>query len=117
MAQKVITTLVDDIDGVVIEDGKGETVNFALDGTTYEIDLTEDNARKLRDALQPFVESGRKANRGTTAASRGISASSRKNSKEELSAAREWLKKEGHQVSDRGRVPASLLELYRSQSR
>ena len=36
---------------------------------------------------------------------------------EELAAAREWLNNNGHQVSDRGRVPTKLLELYRTQNR
>ena len=40
MAQKVQVLLVDDLDG-----GEAtETVAFSLDGTTYEIDLSSDNA-------------------------------------------------------------------------
>ncbi len=52
MARKVVTTLVDDIDGTQIEEGQGETVPFALDGVNYEIDLSDDNAAKLRTALE-----------------------------------------------------------------
>lgn len=40
MAQRVLTQLVDDIDGTELEDGQGETVTFALDGSNYEIDLS-----------------------------------------------------------------------------
>jgi len=115
MAQKVITTLVDDIDGTEITDGEGETIRFAIDGTSYEIDLTTDNAEKLRDALQPYIDNGRRT-RNTTPQPKATSTSS-SNSREDLTAAREWLKNNGHQVSDRGRVPNKLLELYRAQSR
>lgn len=109
MAKKVqtITTFVDDISGDELADGKGETVKFALDGTTYEIDLGDKNAKKLRDALAPYIEAGRKVGRGATRASSG------RNSKEELAAARTWLRENGHEVSDKGRVPAKLLALYR----
>jgi hypothetical protein len=116
MAQKVITTLVDDLDGTEMTNGEGETIRFAIDGASYEIDLTADNAEKLRDALQPYIDNGRRSARSTTPQTRSTSTSS-SNSREELAAAREWLKNNGHQVSDRGRVPNKLLELYRAQNR
>ena len=49
MAQRVVVTLSDDIDGGVAE----ETVHFAVDGKSYEIDLSARNAEKLRSALAP----------------------------------------------------------------
>ncbi|MBN9376412.1 MAG: Lsr2 family protein, partial [Cellulomonas sp.] len=42
MAQKVQVLLVDDLDGGTAD----ETVTFALDGISYEIDLTTENAAK-----------------------------------------------------------------------
>ena len=51
MARKIIYQLVDDIDSTSLAEGEGETVQFALDGTDYEIDLSDENAKKLRDAL------------------------------------------------------------------
>ena len=59
MAQKVVVTLFDDIDG----SEAAETIAFGLDGKSYEIDLNEANARKLRKALAPYVEAGRKRSR------------------------------------------------------
>lgn len=53
MAQRTITTLVDDLDGSELERGSGETVRFGVDGRTYEIDLSDDNAAALREVLQP----------------------------------------------------------------
>lgn len=115
MAKKTTVVLVDDIDGVEIENGKGETVFFAIDGVSYEIDLTDENASALRAAVQPYVEAGRRAARSTRT---GLSSSrgSRASSREDLGAAREWLRAHGHKVSDRGRIPAPLLEEYRANS-
>lgn len=110
MARKVVTltTLIDDLDGQALEDGQGETLKFGLDGSQYEIDLSKDNARELRDFLKRYVKVARPASgrRGAGSANR--------NSKEELAAARAWLRDNGHEVSDRGRIPNELMELYRS---
>lgn len=115
MARKVITTLVDDINGDPIDEGQGETVLFALDGVNYEIDLSDENAAKLRTVLEEYTEKGRRASRATSgkAAPRRAPSSG---PKEDLSAAREWLRANGHTVSERGRIAANLLEEYRANS-
>lgn len=115
MAKKTTVVLVDDIDGVEIDDGKGETVFFALDGVSYEIDLADANAQRLRDALQPFISSARRSARSTRSAL-SPSRSSRGAAKEDLGPVREWLRAHGHTVSDRGRIPAALLEEYHSKA-
>ncbi|WP_316302842.1 histone-like nucleoid-structuring protein Lsr2 [Clavibacter michiganensis] len=113
MARKVVTTLVDDIDGTQIDEGQGETVPFALDGVNYEIDLSDDNAAKLRTALDDYIEKGRRVGRATTGKT-GSRRASGSGPKEDLGAAREWLRAQGHQVSERGRIAAELLEEYRA---
>lgn len=60
MALRMITTLVDDLDGTDLERGSGETIRFGVDGRIYEIDLRDDNARALRDVLQPYRQAGRR---------------------------------------------------------
>ena len=55
MAQRVQIVLEDDLDGGVA----AETVTFGLDGVSYEIDLSEANAEKLRSGLEEFVNSAR----------------------------------------------------------
>jgi hypothetical protein len=55
MAKTVIVKLTDDLDGADAD----ETVTFALDGRSYEIDLSSANAARLRDAFKPFVEKAR----------------------------------------------------------
>ncbi|WP_101525520.1 MULTISPECIES: Lsr2 family protein [Nocardioides] len=106
MAQKVNIVLVDDIDGSEAT----ETVSFALDGTNYEIDLNDENAAALREALSGYVGHARKsggggrknARRGSAAASGGVSAKD----------IRAWAREQGHELSERGRVPAEIREAY-----
>lgn len=113
MAQKVIVELVDDLDGTPIKDGKGGTVSFALGKKSYDIDLSDANLAKLEEALAPFVNAARPSPGATgTAARRGTSRSVRKVSGVDLAAVREWARANGHTVSERGRVPAAVLEAY-----
>ncbi len=107
MAQKVQVLLVDDMTGGEAD----ETVTFALDGASYEIDLTTENADKLRGLLADYVEAGRKtggrASRGRRAG-RGSSAGS----SQDTAKIRAWAKDNGYEVNDRGRVPAGIREAY-----
>ena len=68
MARKVQVILSDDLDENLTAD---ETVSFSLDGTSYEIDLAEKNAKEMRDALARYVSAARKVGRGGTRASGG----------------------------------------------
>jgi len=112
MAKKVTVQLVDDIDGTPIPEGEGGTVVFSIDRKSYEIDLSDENQRKLRDALAPYIDAGRVVSSGAaTTRSRGTAKSSASNG-HDLAAVREWARKNGHTVSDRGRVPAAVLEAY-----
>lgn len=107
MAQKVQVLLVDDLDGGEAD----ETVTFALDGKTYEIDLTTANADKLRGALEPYAKSGRRTGGRAAAGGRGkarIAAGGHKDTAE----IRKWAKENGYNVNDRGRVPADIREAY-----
>jgi hypothetical protein len=114
MARRIVHQLVDDLDGTVLEIGEGETVLFSLDGVAYEIDLTAGNAAALRDALAPYVDAARSvSSRGSAGgASSGSGRKRRRTGQQDYSAVREWAKQNGHQVSERGRVPASVLEAY-----
>ena len=111
MAQKVQVLLVDDLDG----GEAAETVSFGLDGTSYEIDLSKRNADALRDALAKYVGGARKI--GRAAAARGGSSRSRPGGsvaidRDQAAAIRSWAKKQGLKVSDRGRIPANIIEQY-----
>jgi hypothetical protein len=102
MAQKVHIVLEDDLD----QSEATQTVSFALDGTSYEIDLNDANAAALRDALAPYVGHGRKV----AGARRGRrSASTEAHSAKEV---RAWARSNGHEVPDRGRIPADVREAF-----
>lgn len=110
MARRIVHQLVDDLDGTVLEVGAGETVLFSLDGVAYEIDLTDGNAAQLRDALQPYLAAGRRVSgRATTGSAQR---SRRRSGQRDLAPVRAWAKENGHSVSERGRVPAAVLEAY-----
>jgi len=115
MAQRVLVQFVDDLDGTAADDI--ETVAFALDGVTYEIDLTESNANKLRDGLADFVSAARRTGGrvkrvASTQAPRAKAAPTETRSKEQTKAIREWARKNGHELSDRGRIPGSIIEAF-----
>ena len=106
MAQKVQVVLVDDVDGGSAD----ETVAFALDGVTYEIDLTKKNAARLRDSFAPWVGAARKVSgpRGRRTAGRGRAG----RGGSDASAIRAWAKESGVAVSERGRVSAEVRAQY-----
>ena len=110
MARQVKVEMIDDVDGIIIEDGKGETVAFALDGVTYEIDLTDKNAKKLRDALAPFTNVARKTTTNG-ARGKGTGATTRRDPAQ-TKAIKEWLHANGYTPPARGRIPQEMLNAY-----
>lgn len=116
MAQKVLVSLVDDIDGSEAD----ETVEFGLDGISYQIDLSSENAEELRDALAQYVEHARRAGGRKRAVGRpsAKAAVARPASvdREQNQAIRAWARKNGFQVSDRGRIPSEVVEAYHKKN-
>ncbi len=113
MARQVITTLIDDLDGKKAD----RTVEFSLDGTAYTIDLSDANAGKLRKALDPFIAAGTRVGRasGRTARNSGPGAATRPaGSRDENKMIRDWAVQNGHQISERGRIPQSVTSAYRA---
>ena len=108
MAQKVHIVLEDDLDG----SPASETVSFGLDGKSYEIDLNEKNAAKLRDVLSGYVGAARSvgtARRGRKGGSSGSSATNLGPSAREV---RDWARSNGHDVPDRGRIPSDVRAAF-----
>lgn len=100
MAQRVQVIFEDDIDGSVAD----ETVRFAVDGVEYEIDLSEKNATKLRNAFGPWIGNARRV-----AGRRRTGGKAQRGSAGEV---RAWAAENGYEVSARGRVPADIREAY-----
>ncbi|ALJ21644.1 histone-like nucleoid-structuring protein Lsr2 [Microbacterium sp. No. 7] len=109
MAKKQIIQLVDDLDGTVLENGEGVTIRFALEGRTYEIDLSDANAEKLRAAFAPYVAAGRSVTAARTEVARPRRTASKSS---ELAAIRAWASDNGFAVSSRGRIPANVIAAY-----
>ena len=114
MAQKVDVRFVDDLDG---SEASG-TVSFALDGRAYEIDLSDDNAARLRDSLAAFVAAARRTggrrSRGQRSSTSEAPAAPARPSREATAAIRTWARENGHEVSERGRIPKAVVEAYQA---
>jgi hypothetical protein len=108
MAMKIAVALEDDLDG----GPANETVRFGLGSAQYEIDLNKTNARAFRKKLTPFVEHARKAGPGQRRRPARTS-SSRQRSGD----IRAWAKARALPVSDRGRIPASIVEQYEAATK
>jgi hypothetical protein len=108
MAQRTVVEIIDDIDGKPAD----ETVAFAIDGATYEIDLSKANADKLRTSFTAYVEKARKAGAAKPGRKGGVPRTV--NSRERSSDIRTWAKQHGITVNDRGRIPAQVIEAYES---
>ena len=104
MAKRVSVTLVDDTDG----SNADETVSFALDGVSYEIDLSNHNADKLRNSLATWIGFATRSGGRKSTKAIGRSAAGRR----DLSEVREWARSNGYQVSERGRVAADVQAAY-----
>ena len=105
MAQRVTVALEDDLSG----GPAAQTVRFGFGGVDYEIDLSKKNAAEFRRQLAPFVEHARKAGRAQ-ARRAGRTAASRQRSSD----IRAWAKDHGMAISERGRIPASVVAEYQA---
>jgi hypothetical protein len=108
MAQKITVTLEDDLDGGPAT----ETLQFSVGGAQYEIDLNKKNARAFRKQVAPFIEHARRAGRGQRRQS-GRTQSSRRHSSD----VRAWAKDQGIAVSERGRIPANVVQQYEAATK
>lgn len=108
MAQKVIVQMLDDIDGGMA----AETVTFALDGVTYEIDLSEKNAAALRAAVTVWASSARRVGGRLVTRATQAPKSARQAPERDMGAVRAWARENGYQVPDRGRVSGEVLRAF-----
>jgi hypothetical protein len=112
MAKQIVTLLTDDIDGSEAD----RTVEFGLDGVTYTIDLSDKNAGKLRKVLDPYLAVASRVGRSSgRIPSRSTAAAPSRSNREQNQAIREWALKNGYEVSERGRIPGSIVEAYHQQ--
>jgi len=108
MGQEVSVRLTDDIDGTTTA---AETVTFGLDGVTYAIDLSENNAAALRADIGKYVTHARRATKARTQREPGQRR--RRGAAGESQAIREWAASQGISLSPRGRIPEHVVDRYR----
>ena len=99
-----VVEVVDDLDGSPAD----QTVRFAFNGASYEIDLNRAHFEEFAEAIQPYIKAGRKV--GST---RRRGNAGNPNQRLENAKSRAWAQGEGLDVSDRGRIPAPIVEAYR----
>lgn len=107
MAKQIQTVYIDDIDGSPAD----QSVTFALDGVTYEIDLTDAHAAELREAFATWIGHARKSG-GRAAAAPRTSGRRTSADRAQLAKIREWARENGHNVSDRGRISSEVMAAY-----
>jgi hypothetical protein len=110
MAQRVQVLLVCDLHEGDVEGT--ETITFGLDGSAYEIDVCEAHGKELRDAYAPYVGAARRAGRSTGAGARRPGGGRSRGANNEVAQIREWARSNGHQVSERGRISATVKSAY-----
>jgi Lsr2 len=109
MAQRVVLT--DDLDGSEAT----QTISYTIDGTEYEIDLSEENVQRFHAALEPFVSNSRQVQRQTEPMRRGRGDGRRRSGgsgRSDIPQIREWAEAQGMQVSARGRIKKEIIDAY-----
>ena len=101
MAKMVKPILLDDVDG----SQAASTVQFGYQGVQYEIDLSDENAKKFQELMQPWVDAGRRTG-GRRRSGTAVK------SKTKAAEIREWAREKGLDVPDRGRIPVEIRERY-----
>lgn len=107
MASRVITTLVDDVDGSEAQ----HSVPFSIGGTDYLIDLSDKNAAAFQKVLAPWIEKAQKLGKSGKGGKRGPLSLVHSDGPS-ASDVREWAESEGIPVSSRGRIPGEISDLY-----
>ena len=106
MAQQFQVHYIDDLDGTDLGE-TSNTIPFAFDGKEYSIDLCDDNAEAFRQAVAPYIEAGHRVTRNRTTTARKTTTTSGN-----TRAIRDWARANGYDVSDRGRIPANVMQAY-----
>lgn len=111
MAKKTIVQLIDDIDGTVLEHGKGQSIDFSMDGKSYSIDLSDKNARAFRNSMKKYIDHAKPAGTARRGSRAGKSSGSGR-SASELKDIRQWAQDNGYTIAPRGRISTNVLQAY-----
>lgn len=117
VAKQVTVQLIDDLDGSVIDDESGETIEFSINGVEYSIDLKVKNANEFHKKLDYYIEhatrvGGRKRKPSPAGATTTTAGTPATRDPEQTRAIRQWASDEGYEISNRGRIPAAIEEAF-----
>src|SRR4051794_1433472 len=111
------TVLIDDLDGT---SEASETLTYTVNGQEYEIDLSEENVTRFREALAPYIENSRPVERreSISGRSRRTSGGTRRrrssagNHRGDTARIRAWAEQQGMSVNPRGRIKKEIIDAY-----
>ncbi|MGD7003512.1 histone-like nucleoid-structuring protein Lsr2 [Corynebacterium halotolerans] len=106
MARREVTQYFDDLDSTPLGEEDLHIVRFGFEGTDYILDLSEQNAQKFQQLMEPYVKAARKMS--TPKAPRRESVSTRGNSR----AIRQWAQEQGMKIANRGKIPHEIIDAY-----
>jgi len=111
MALVTRTYMTDDLDG---SEGDVSTVQIALDNTSYEIDLGAANQVRLRESLAKYLDAATevKTKPVTRRGKKSAPVATARPDKAQTQAIRDWARANGHNVSNRGRIPVAIQEAF-----
>ena len=116
MAQKTIVHLTDDLDGSEAT----QNVEFGYQGKTYKLDLNDQNASELEEALAPYIAAAQNVAGPTASGRRGgrrATASQQRSGGDkdyDPKAVRAWAQSNSLEVPARGRIPGTVVEQFKA---
>lgn len=111
MAKKVYVQLVDDIDDKPIDSG-GEHISYSVNGVSYEIDLSDKNAKEFHRKLDYYIEHSARVGGKRAKKAVGTTSTGQKRDANQTKAIREWAKSNGYTISARGRIPSDVENAF-----
>ena len=106
MAQKTVVELIDNLD----EPTASETVTLGLDGVGYEIDLSEEHASELREALSGYLEAARRMDGGKAGGARRGRRKAKSADGQASNASN--AESQGININKRGRIPTHVVARF-----
>jgi hypothetical protein len=109
MARRVIERVLCDMHGTDEVDASTER-NIVINGTETRLDLCDGDAKRFDEEIGGWLRAGERLRTPRTPARQGRPRAD----KEDPQVIRDWARRNGHQVSDRGRVPTAVADAYRA---
>lgn len=110
MGKKKSVESIDDLDGTTA----AETVEFGIDGQTYSIELSAENAEALRRVVGEWAARGRRVRAQQRRHLARVDPWRKQVSGQERVQIREWCQDNGYRVGSRGPLPFDAVDAFRT---